>query len=34
MCETRLLVVEGCLMAYGANFEAMMRRTAYMWIAS
>ena len=29
MCETRLLVVEGCLMAYGANFEAMMRRTAY-----
>jgi ABC-type uncharacterized transport system substrate-binding protein len=29
MCETRMLVVEGCLMAYGANFEAMARRAAY-----
>jgi putative ABC transport system substrate-binding protein len=29
MCETRIFVVEGCLMAYGASFEAMFRRAAY-----
>ena len=29
MCETRRFVVEGCLMAYGASFDAMSRRTAY-----
>jgi putative ABC transport system substrate-binding protein len=29
MCETRMLVVEGCLMSYGASFEAMARRAAY-----
>jgi putative ABC transport system substrate-binding protein len=29
MCESRPLVVEGCLMTYGASFDAMARRTAY-----
>ena len=29
MCESRLLVVAGCLMTYGASFDAMARRTAY-----
>ncbi len=29
MCEGRLLVDAGCLMAYGANFDAMFGRTAY-----
>jgi hypothetical protein len=27
-CETRMSVVEECLMAHGASFEAMARRTA------
>jgi putative tryptophan/tyrosine transport system substrate-binding protein len=29
LCETRMSVVEECLMAYEASFEAMARRTAY-----
>jgi len=29
MCESRPLVVEGCLMTYAPSFEAMARRTAY-----
>ena len=29
MCETRLSVVAGCLMFYGASFEAMWHRAAY-----
>jgi putative ABC transport system substrate-binding protein len=29
LCETRRFVIEGCLMAYGVNFNAMARRTAY-----
>ena len=29
MCETRLSVVAGCLMYYGASFEAMWHRAAY-----
>jgi putative ABC transport system substrate-binding protein len=29
LCETRRFVVEGCLIAYGVNFNAMSRRTAY-----
>ena len=29
VCETRPLVVEGCLMTYGASFPAMARRSAY-----
>jgi len=29
MCESRPLVEEGCLMTYGASFDAMARRTAY-----
>jgi putative tryptophan/tyrosine transport system substrate-binding protein len=29
MCESRPLVVQGCLMTYAPSFEAMARRTAY-----
>jgi putative ABC transport system substrate-binding protein len=29
MCESRPLVVQGCLMTYGPSFDAMARRTAY-----
>jgi ABC-type uncharacterized transport system substrate-binding protein len=29
MCETRPLVVQGCLMTYSPSFDAMARRTAY-----
>jgi putative ABC transport system substrate-binding protein len=29
MCEARLLVDARCLMAYGANVDAMFRLTAY-----
>jgi ABC-type uncharacterized transport system substrate-binding protein len=28
-CEARMYVVEGCLMTYGASFDAMFRRAAY-----
>ena len=29
ICEMRMYVVEGCLMTYGASFDAMFRRAAY-----
>jgi len=29
ICEMRMYVVEGCLMTYGASWDAMFRRAAY-----
>ena len=29
ICEMRMYVIEGCLMTYGASFDAMFRRAAY-----
>ena len=34
MCESRMFVVDGCLMTYGASFEVMSRERPTTWIES